>query len=487
MIQINSFRWGQSNDKNAWQEWGFWNGKNINYRTNTAYVELAKAATTAFSISSSFIPRAITFSGNGGTIPTDVAVFTSNGIYTSAGQQNTTTGIVNIWETNTTKFFITSNQLYSYTTLSSSTLLTTFTRTTETRPLLNFAGDLIIWDGNQVAKWTKTWTLIQFVSGSSTEVIGNLDGTVQALTSIWPDVYVWCQNGTNTNLYIWDWLTASWSQKITYTDKLVQNVALLGNTHYWWQSKTDAAIKEILIGNSYSPQVFVKTAFPEVPLNSNADDEKNKMAICVLNSAYINAIETISDIVYFPWIWRIFWFGKYFPWDKYSFNTEFTFTWTYVNCMASGGLSGSWQDVWWFLAFAVLNWANYDIKIINLWQDGSTPSPTFATSGEIESMEYIASNFAQWEQDIKLIVPFELPSSNCSIKAYYKNNRGSYVLAKTINTTEYWTGYNVSEIPVTGRWRTKQLKFELITTDTAVSPKLYVWITNQTLESWNLR
>lgn len=42
MIQINSFKGGQSNDKNAGQAGGFWNAKNINYRTNSAYVELAR-------------------------------------------------------------------------------------------------------------------------------------------------------------------------------------------------------------------------------------------------------------------------------------------------------------------------------------------------------------------------------------------------------------------------------------------------------------
>ncbi len=62
-------------------------------------------------------------------------------------------------------------------------------------------------------------------------------------------------------------------------NKVVKNVALLGNAHYWWQSTSDGGIKEVLIGESYRPQVYVKSAFPELPLASNANDEKNKMAI----------------------------------------------------------------------------------------------------------------------------------------------------------------------------------------------------------------
>ena len=482
-IIIDSFQWGQANDKNRGQAWAFWNSKNIHYRKNSSYVELSKWAVTLFSITNASRPSAITFWGTAWAINTDIIVFTSGGIYTSAWQQSLVWDIVNVWEAYWVKYFVTSDKIYSYTTASLNTLLDTFGTTTEYRPLLNFFGDLIIGDGTKIARLNRgTTALLEWTAWATNLTIGWLDGTVMAITQIGINVYIWCDNGSNTNLYIWDGSSPNPTEKITYYDKSVRNVALLGNMHYWWQSKTNASIKEVLIGESYQPQVYVKSDYPELPLDSNPDDEKNKMAIAVDYNYHINAIETIWDIVFLPWIGRIFSFGRYFPWDKFSFNTEFSFTGTYVPCMASGWLTWSTLDAWWFLVFAVLNGSAYDIKAVNLWQDWSPTVPiTYASSGEVESMEYIAESFADWEQDNKLIVPFELPTSDCSIKVYYKNDRAtSYTLLKTITTTDYGTGYNVAEITedYNGKWRTKQFKFELTTSNTLYTPKLYTWITN---------
>lgn len=490
-IVIDSFRGWQANDKNAWQAGAFWNSKNINYRTNTTYVELSRASYNRFSVPNTAIPSAITFWGTWWTVTTDMVVFTWNGVYTSAWQQSVITDIVNVWEANWEKFFLTGNKIYQYTNPSTNTLLATLARTVNTRPTLEFWGDLLIWDWNQLAKWTVTNTLEEY--NGTLDLIGNLDGIVVALTRIGQDIYVWCNNGSNTNLYIWDGAWPNWQQKIIYNDKAVQNVALLGNIHYWWQAKSHWGIREILIGESRNPQVFVKSTYTELPLSSNPTDEKNKMAIATVNDGIIwnssllriNAIETLSDIVYFPWVGRIFSFWKFFPWDNYSFNTEYTFTGTFVYAMASGWYTWSGIDVSGFLAYCALNGSNYDVNVINLWQDDATIPAVYASSGDLESMEYIATSFAKWEQDVKYTIPFDLPHSSCSIKVYEKRDRAtSYTLVKTIDTTEYGTGYNVAEIKAEGRWRTKQFKFELITSNTAYSPKLYVWFTNETLETW---
>jgi len=493
-IVIKSFQWGQSNDRNAWQEGAFWNDKNINYRENRAYIELSKKAQTKFSIATSGISNisAITFWGTWGAITTDMVVFTSNGIYTSAWQQSLITDIVNVWQAISKKYFVTENDLYEFTTPSTNTLLDTLTRSVYTRPMVEFAGDLLIWDWNQIARWTWSAPILEY--NGTLDVLGNLDGIVVSMTVVNQDVYVWCNNGADTNLYIWNGTWPDWQRKITYKDKAVQNVALLGNMHYWWQAKSHAWIREVLIWESFSPQVFVKSGFTEVSLTANPDNEKNKMAIATIYDSLIsntsilniNAIETASDIVYLPWIGRIFGFGKYFPWDKYSFNTEFAFTGTYVYAMASGGRTASWVDASGFLAFATVNGSAYDINIVNLGQDGDPTTPIhYASSWELESMEYVAPNYAKWEDDVKYVIDFELPSSACSIKVYEKRDRWSYSLVKILTYTDFpW--HQLAEIATQGKWRRKQFKFELITTDPLVSPKLYTGFTNITQDTWKV-
>lgn len=74
-------------------------------------------------------------------------------------------------------------------------------------------------------------------------------------------------------------------------------------------------------------------------------------------------------------------------------------------------------------------------------------------------------------------MPYELPSENTSIVVYAKRDRGSYETLKTITSAD-GTGYHVAEINYSGKWRTIQFKFELVTTSTTETPKLYTNITN---------
>ena len=185
----------------------------------------------------------------------------------------------------------------------------------------------------------------------------------------------------------------------------------------------------------------------------------------------------MGDIIYFPWMGRIFWFGRYFPWQSFSLANEFSFNWTYVTSMVSWGMTSWWRDAGGYLAFACRNWSAYDINLVNLWQSGSGSSVQYASSGFIETMEFIAPSFAEWEQNKKLLVPYELPSANTSIKVHVKRDRGGYEEVKTISSVD-WIGYHVAEISYSGKWRTIQFKFELISTSTTETPKLYTNITN---------
>ena len=483
-IEITSFQWWLANDRNVGQEWAFWNSKNIEFRRNSAYIELSKWYLTAFSLSQ--IPRAITFWGSQSSIYTDLVVFTTNWVYTSAGQQSVTSWIINVWEANSVKYLVTSTQIYSYTNPSTNTLLDTFNATTEFRPMIDWFWDLIIGNGNNIARineWTSV--LVDYTSGATNGTIGGLDGTIYALTMVGTNIYVWCNNWINTNLYIWDGASANPSQVIKYTDKPVMNVAQIANQHYWWSSKSDYSIKEILIGESYIPQLYVKSDYPKYPISTHYNDEKNRILPFVNNSAYTNAIETIGDIVYLPWYWKIYWFGRYFPWQPFSLAAEYWFTGTHITAMSSWWKTWSGRDAWWMLAFSCLNGSNYDINILNLWQGWEIPWVFYQSSWEIETMEYLAPVFADWETNKKILMAFDLPHSSTSIKVHYKMDRATnYTELDTINTTKYGTGYSVAELQLVWQWRTIQFKFELITSNTSYTPKLYTWITNISDTVW---
>jgi hypothetical protein len=152
--------------------------------------------------------------------------------------------------------------------------------------------------------------------------------------------------------------------------------------------------------------------------------------------------------------------------------------------MSSGWKTGWFRDAGWFLTYSALNGSDYDINVINLWQKWETPWVRFANSGYIESMEYLAPSFVEWENSIKITFPFELPDASTSINVYVKYDRWSYTLIKNITTTEYWVWYKYVEIADTGKWKTKQIKFELITSNTSYSPKLFTQITNIQSEVW---
>lgn len=492
-ITISSFQWGLANDINAWQEWAFWNSSNIEYRKNSSYIELAKWSASAFTVSSSSagIPVALAFWKSWSTIPTDLLAFTNTGkIVASTGTSYTLASgsIVNIAEANNKKYLIWTSRLHEFinnTTVTENVVV--FTKSNSTRPVLNFYGDLIIWDWTSICRYNKDGSFYEDATASTeSPILRWLDGTITSITQVWPNIYVWCNNGNNTNMYIWDGLSSRPTQKVTYNDIPVKNVALLWNKHYWWSAKSDFSIRQVLVGESYAPQVYIKSDFPENDLIVWKDSQKNRMIIASKWDSYINAIETVNDIIMLPWIGRVYWFGKYFPWHKFSFSNDFTLTGTNITAMASWGMTTGWRDAGWFLAVSIENWSNYDVNLINLWQSWvAWLWVIYATSGWIESMEYIAPSYADWENSKKILLSYEIPSANQSIKVYVKYDReSSYTQIKEITSAD-GTGYKTIEISDIGKWRTKQLKFELITTDSSVSPKLYVPIINLQETVWN--
>lgn len=573
MPKITSFQWWFANDRNAWQNGSFWNISGLEYRKNVGYMELSKGLiTSVYDINTTNgIPVALTLWGNQWSAVRDIVTITNTGkVIDATGVQWTTPSwsAVNTFTRFGRNYILGINKIHL---LASGSLNffdpdiaigagTTFATNTDTRPVLNFNGDIFIGNGTNVARFNVWGTVIEWVSGTTQPVIGWLDGNVMALTNIWPNIYVWCNNGSDTVLYIWDWVTNRPSQSIRYTDKPVINVALLGNIHYWWSKKSDYSIRTINIGESYQPQTYIKTAFPRFPLLSNRFHEDNRMVIHIGIDSNINAIETLNDTVFLPWIGSIYSFGRYQPWVwTYSLAREIVFSGDYVRAMVSWWKTSTGNDFWGYLWFvhshttdnhhsvAVYNsgqyggaWVFYRLAIrtidctatngsnillvnntsqlttsdpqtrvswdgIHEWTyivslvlntsvtlsanytgTSGTVSVTFWDVWSYESMEFIASDMHKWEDDVKVTVPFYLPSSACSIKVYEKRDGGSYSLSKIINTTDYGVGFGVAEIASQWKWRTKQIKLILITTDSDFSPRVYVWINNYTKETWKL-
>lgn len=493
-IVIDSFQWWLSNDKNVGQKWAFWNSKNIEVRRNSAYVELSRWSTEIYIIpSTAWVPTFIVPWGNVGTIAGDMLTFTYNWkVYNSTGSTFVSwfsSKFINYIEANGHKWIIWSDYLHEFSSASSITeRVIAWWTSVDQRPAINFFWDLIIGNWTSVLRYNKDGSLITYSSSSEQPVIGWLDWNVVSITNIWPNIYVWCADWGNTNLYIWDWVSPRATQKIRYSDKNVKNVANLGNTHYWWTKKSTYWLRSVLIGDSYIPQEYIVSSFPSYPITTDSESNRNVIEDSWL--WFVNDIETLNNIVYFPWQGNIFSFGSYFPWQKFSFVRENTFSWTNLYAFYTWGITAGSKEIS-SLLFYVYNdwlwWVNpYHVSYINKWQVSNTwATLAYESSWEIETLEYVAGT-SQWEDGVKILVPFELSTWN-SIKVYVKMDRAaSYTLLKTITTTDYSTWYQIAEVMTSWKWKTIQFKFELLTTDTSTSPKLYTWITNESTTVWKI-
>lgn len=121
-------------------------------------------------------PVALAYWENGGTISSDLVAFTATGkIVTNAGLKHTLTNasIVNIIEANGKKYLIGQSKLNEFISTTSVTEnIVSFAKSVQTRPVLNFYGDLIIGNGNEVLRYNKDGTLIEYNPSVSSTVIG---------------------------------------------------------------------------------------------------------------------------------------------------------------------------------------------------------------------------------------------------------------------------------------------------------------------------
>jgi hypothetical protein len=108
----------------------------------------------------------------------------------------------------------------------------------------------------------------------------------------------------------------------------------------------------------------------------------------------------------------------------------------------------------------------------------------YASSGYIESMEYLGDSLVVGKNQKKLLVPVYLPHSSTSVKVYVRLNQAtSYTQVKEITTTDYPVGFHIVEIGDIGNWKTIQFKFELITSNSTYSPRVYIGATNYLLDT----
>lgn len=338
--------------------------------------------------------------------------------------------------------------------------------------------DIIYWAGTSVSRINKDGTHMEYSSSLEQSVIGGLQWTVRAITQVGNNVYVWCNWWGSTILYIWDGITSRPSEKIVVADKPIVNCALLNNEHYWWTQKSIKGQKYVFQGAGYQNDPIVKSDVPRDPtaISSYATGnvqtyEQDRLA---LYGESTNSIETFGDIVYLPWYGKIFGFGKYYPTNPLALDKSFVFDGTECTAMFTSSTASSlaWiADYSYYMIIAYIrSWSYYLGKIdMRDWNGG------YASQGYIDSLEYMSSSTDTENEWKKYTIRFQLPHSSTSIKVYKNVNQAGFVLHKTINTTDYGTGFNVAEVWDSWIWDTVLYRFELITSNASYTPRLYIW------------
>lgn len=342
--------------------------------------------------------------------------------------------------------------------------------------------DIIIGSWNSVSRINKDGTLLEYSSSLEQSVIWGLAWVVRAITQVGNNIYVWCNGWGSTILYIWDGMTNRPSEKIIIADKPVINCALLNNEHYWWTQKGIKGQKYAFQWAGYQNNPIVKSDIPRdiTAISSyatgNVQTYENDRLCFYWEQT--NAIETFGDIVYLPWYGKIFGFWRYYPWNPVALDKSFVFNGTECTAMFTASTAytgGSSYDYSNYMLIAYeRSWA-YKIGKINL-QDWAT---WFASQGYIDTLEYMSSSTDVENEAKKYTLRFYLPHSSTSIKVYKNVNQAWFTLDKTIDTTSYWTGFNVAEISDSWTWDTLQWRFELITSNSAYTPRLYIGFKNK--------
>lgn len=337
--------------------------------------------------------------------------------------------------------------------------------------------DIIYGAWTSVSRINKDGTHMEYSTSLEQSVIGWLAWTVRAITQVWDTIYIWCNWGGSTIRYTWDWITSRPNGKIVIADKPVVNCALLNNEHYWWTQKGIKSQKYVFQGAAQQNNLIVKSDVPRDPtaISSYATGniqtyEQDRLA---LYWEWINAIETFGDIVYLPWYGKIYGFGKYYPSNPLAFDKSFVFNGTECTAMftsSTATVSWTWYDYSFYLLIGYKSWSSYYIGKIDMrdWNGW------FATQGYIDSLEYMSSSTDVENEWKKYTIRFYLPHSSTSIKVYKNVNQAGFVLHKTIDTTAYSTGFNVAEVWDSWIWDTIQYRFELITSNSSYTPRIYV-------------
>lgn len=337
--------------------------------------------------------------------------------------------------------------------------------------------DIIIGSGTSVSRINKDGTLLEYSSSLEQSVIWGLAWVVRAITQVGNNIYVWCNGGGSTILYIWDGMTNRPSEKIVIADKPVINCALLNNEHYWWTQKGIKWQKYAFQGAGYQNNPIVKSDIPRdiTAISSyatgNIQTYENDRLCFYWEST--NAIETFGDIVYLPWYGKIFGFGRYYPWNPVALDKSFVFNWTECTAMFTPATAFTWgssYDYSNYMLIAYVRSGAYYLGKINM-QDWAT---WFASQGYIDSLEYMSSSTDVESEAKKYTVRFYLPHSSTSIKVYKNVNQAWFVLHKTIDTTDYGTGFNVAEVSDSWTWDTIQWRFELLSSNPLYTPRLYI-------------
>ena len=180
-------------------------------------------------------------------------------------------------------------------------------------PFIIINNFIYVWNWNKITEidtTDSTWVFLDVLTIDTWYVI-------KWITQIGDQIYIYASNWNTSKQYIWNWVDTTANVIITWVDKNIVNVANFANQDY-------------IITQSIYTQ---KTAFwrvrgyqLELIYQNDLTLDWNNERVC-FNIQYINAIETIGNILLLPWFWWIYSFGQHSPWYPYSIQKEYLNLW----------------------------------------------------------------------------------------------------------------------------------------------------------------
>ncbi len=299
----------------------------------------------------------------------------------------------------------------------------TFTKSSIYRPALVWNNKLYIGSGNTVEVLDDAWTLSTYFTVDSGYI-------VRAITNIGDQIVVWTNNWSSGRQYLWNWSSSSsYSRMIQWIDLPIVNVVVIWDMHYVWTAKDDNSQRHLYLSDWYTRNLITKSFQGCASPNSGRATSNPRW----LESRFYfywektNAIESDWDIVYLPWYWKIYQYGKWTPGTPNSLDTKTLFTWTELTAMYT-----TTGNVW--VWFAIDNNWTYNIKRIENRTEINGWSTNLYNGNWIIELNPYVWLASQKKANVYVGLWARFPHSSTSVNVYARKD-------DDINTITFWVSW----------------------------------------------